>query len=185
MFFLWGKLQWDTETLHSLIWSSSLSGCPGVPVEAWVGMVTATLLKKQHVRIGLILKTHSWSFLLHFSNYNNIMNNSASFPHRSVVCHNIDLIYLLTCLFILERGHGVELLWVLPLFLCCNLHVALFLLTVAVDGSLRVDWSAASSLSDLALLGSTRTCLARRLILTAPLGALDFSEVPLTLFFFF
>ncbi|XP_008297905.1 protein FAM131A [Stegastes partitus] len=48
---------------------------------------------------------------------------------------------------------------------------------VAVDGSLRVDWSAASSLSDLALLGSTRTCLARRLILTAPLGALDFSEV--------
>ncbi|XP_028275660.1 protein FAM131A [Parambassis ranga] len=48
---------------------------------------------------------------------------------------------------------------------------------VAVDGSLRVDWSAASSLSDLALLGNTRTCLARRLILTAPLGALDFSEV--------
>ncbi|XP_005738388.1 protein FAM131A isoform X1 [Pundamilia nyererei] len=48
---------------------------------------------------------------------------------------------------------------------------------VAVDGSLRVDWSAASSLSDLALLGSTRTSLARRLILTAPLGALDFSEV--------
>ncbi|XP_069390468.1 protein FAM131A isoform X2 [Paralichthys olivaceus] len=47
---------------------------------------------------------------------------------------------------------------------------------VAVDGSLRVDWSAASSLSDLALLGNTRTCLARRLIL-APLGALDFSEV--------
>ncbi|XP_006801230.1 protein FAM131A isoform X1 [Neolamprologus brichardi] len=48
---------------------------------------------------------------------------------------------------------------------------------VAVDGSLRVDWSAASSLSDLALLESTRTSLARRLILTAPLGALDFSEV--------
>lgn len=48
---------------------------------------------------------------------------------------------------------------------------------MAVDGSLRVDWSAASSLSDLALLGSTRTSLARRLILTAPLGALDFSEV--------
>ncbi|XP_070826147.1 protein FAM131A isoform X2 [Chaetodon trifascialis] len=48
---------------------------------------------------------------------------------------------------------------------------------VAVEGSLRVDWSAASSLSDLALLGNTRTCLARRLILTAPLGALDFSEV--------
>ncbi|XP_044058943.1 protein FAM131A isoform X2 [Siniperca chuatsi] len=48
---------------------------------------------------------------------------------------------------------------------------------VAVDGSLRVDWSTASSLSDLALLGSTRTCLARRLILAAPLGALDFSEV--------
>ncbi|CAB1450691.1 unnamed protein product [Pleuronectes platessa] len=47
---------------------------------------------------------------------------------------------------------------------------------VAFDGSLRVDWSAASSLSDLALLGNTRTCLARRLILTAPLGALDFSE---------
>lgn len=68
---------------------------------------------------------------------------------------------------------------------CCNLHVALFLLTVVGDGSLRVDWSAASSLSDLALLGSTRTCLARRLILTAPLGALDFSEVPLTISFFF
>lgn len=67
---------------------------------------------------------------------------------------------------------------------CCNLHVALFLLTVVGDGSLRVDWSAASSLSDLALLGSTRTCLARRLILTAPLGALDFSEVPLTISFF-
>ncbi|XP_044058942.1 protein FAM131A isoform X1 [Siniperca chuatsi] len=49
--------------------------------------------------------------------------------------------------------------------------------TLAVDGSLRVDWSTASSLSDLALLGSTRTCLARRLILAAPLGALDFSEV--------
>ncbi|XP_019125656.1 protein FAM131A isoform X3 [Larimichthys crocea] len=48
---------------------------------------------------------------------------------------------------------------------------------VAVDGSLRVDWSAASSVSDLALLGNTRTCLARRLILTAPLGVLDFSEV--------
>lgn len=50
-------------------------------------------------------------------------------------------------------------------------------LTVAVDGRLRVDWSVASSLSDLALLGSTRTSLARRLILTAPLAALDFSEV--------
>ncbi|KAM9359303.1 protein FAM131A [Symphorus nematophorus] len=48
---------------------------------------------------------------------------------------------------------------------------------VAVDSSLRVDWSAASSLSDLALLGNTRTCLVRRLILTAPLGVLDFSEV--------
>lgn len=69
------------------------------------------------------------------------------------------------------------------LSICSNPHVALSLLTVAVDGSLRVDWSAASSLSDLALLGSTRTCLARRLILTAPLGALDFSEVPLTIFF--
>ncbi|KAM6987653.1 protein FAM131A isoform 1-T1 [Tautogolabrus adspersus] len=32
-------------------------------------------------------------------------------------------------------------------------------------------------MSDLALLGNTRTCLARRLILTAPLGALDFSQV--------
>ncbi|XP_070826146.1 protein FAM131A isoform X1 [Chaetodon trifascialis] len=63
------------------------------------------------------------------------------------------------------------------LFICHNPHVAFFLLTVAVEGSLRVDWSAASSLSDLALLGNTRTCLARRLILTAPLGALDFSEV--------
>ncbi|XP_067363769.1 protein FAM131A isoform X2 [Channa argus] len=48
---------------------------------------------------------------------------------------------------------------------------------MAVDGSLRVDWSAPSSLSDLRLLGNTRTCLARRMILTAPLGALDFSEV--------
>lgn len=42
--------------------------CPGVPVKAWVGMVTATLTKKQHVRISLILKTHSWSVLLHQSN---------------------------------------------------------------------------------------------------------------------
>ncbi|XP_058490671.1 protein FAM131A isoform X2 [Solea solea] len=48
---------------------------------------------------------------------------------------------------------------------------------VAIDGSLCVDWSAASSLSDLALLGNTRTRLVRRLIQTAPLGALDFSEV--------
>lgn len=51
---------------------------------------------------------------------------------------------------------------------------------MAVDGTLRVDWSVASSLSDVALLGSTRTGLARRLILTAPLGVLDFSEVPMT-----
>ncbi|MEQ2206820.1 hypothetical protein XENOCAPTIV_003341, partial [Xenoophorus captivus] len=49
---------------------------------------------------------------------------------------------------------------------------------VAVDGSLRVDWSASSSISDVRLLGSTQTCMARRLILGAPLGALDFSEVP-------
>lgn len=55
--------------------------------------------------------------------------------------------------------------------------LVLFLLTVAVDGTLRVDWSAASSMSDLALLGNTRTCLARRLILAAPLGTLDYSEV--------
>lgn len=55
-----------------------------------------------------------------------------------------------------------------------------FLLAVAVDGSLRVDWSVASCLSDGALLGSTRTGLARRLILTAPLGVLDSSEVPIT-----
>lgn len=59
---------------------------------------------------------------------------------------------------------------------------AVFLLTVAVDGTLRVDWSVASSRSDVALLGSTRTSLARRLILTAPLGLLDFSEVPITFF---
>lgn len=59
--------------------------------------------------------------------------------------------------------------------------MALFLLTVAVDGSLRVDWSVASSLSDLPLLGGARTCLARRLILTGPLGALDLSQVPLPL----
>lgn len=52
--------------------------------------------------------------------------------------------------------------------------------TVAVDGTLCVDWSVASSLSDVALLGSTRTGLARRLILTAPLGVLDFSKVPIT-----
>lgn len=51
-------------------------------------------------------------------------------------------------------------------------------LTVAVDGTLRVDWSVASSLSDVALLGSTRTGLARRLFLTAPSDVLDFSEVP-------
>lgn len=70
------------------------------------------------------------------------------------------------------------------MFTCSNLHVALFLLTVAVDGSLRVDWSAASSVSDLALLGNTRTCLARRLILTAPLGVLDFSEVPSTIYIY-
>ncbi|XP_047247777.1 protein FAM131A isoform X1 [Girardinichthys multiradiatus] len=48
---------------------------------------------------------------------------------------------------------------------------------VAVDSSLRVDWSASSSISDVRLLGSTQTCMARRLILGAPLGALDFSEV--------
>lgn len=83
--------------------------------------------------------------------------------------------------FTVEREVGAQLLWVLRLLPDCDLHVALFLPTVAVDGSLRVDWSARSSLSDLALLGNTRTCLARRLILTAPLGALDFSEVPWTL----
>lgn len=60
------------------------------------------------------------------------------------------------------------------------IFTAVFLLTVAVDGILRVDWSVASSPSDGALLGSTRTGLARRLILTAPLGALDISEVPIT-----
>ncbi|KAK1899495.1 Sterol 24-C-methyltransferase, partial [Dissostichus eleginoides] len=62
------------------------------------------------------------------------------------------------------------------LFISHDLHVALFLPTVAADRTLRVDWSAASSLSDLALLGNTRTSLVRRLILTAPLGALDFSQ---------
>lgn len=67
-------------------------------------------------------------------------------------------------------------------FVCYCLLVGFSLLTVAVDGSLRVDWSVASSLSDRALLGSTRTSLARRLILTAPLGALDFSEVPITVY---
>lgn len=59
------------------------------------------------------------------------------------------------------------------------IFTAVFLLTVAVDGTLRVDWSVATSLSDVALLGSTRTGLARRLILTAPLGVLDFSKVPI------
>lgn len=65
-------------------------------------------------------------------------------------------------------------------FLCSSTAIltAVSLLTVAVDGTLRVDWSVASSLSDVALLGSTRTSLARRLILTAPLDVLDFSEVP-------
>lgn len=58
------------------------------------------------------------------------------------------------------------------------IFTAVFPLTVAVDGTLRVDWSVASSLSDVALLGSTRTGLARRLFLTAPLDVLDFSEVP-------
>lgn len=66
---------------------------------------------------------------------------------------------------------------------CCYLHVALFLLTVAADGSFRVDWSASSSMSDVRLLGNMQTCMARRLILGAPLGALDFSEVPGTLSF--
>lgn len=71
--------------------------------------------------------------------------------------------------------------WVM--FSICSsaaIFTAVFLLTVAVDGTLRVDWSVASSLSDVALLGSARTGLARRLILTAPLGVLDFSEVPIT-----
>ncbi|XP_020563990.1 protein FAM131A isoform X1 [Oryzias latipes] len=48
---------------------------------------------------------------------------------------------------------------------------------VAVDGSLRVDWSAPSSVSDLSLLGNTQTCLRNRLILAEPWGTLDFSEV--------
>lgn len=51
---------------------------------------------------------------------------------------------------------------------------------------LRVDWSEANSVSDLALLGNTRTCLARRHIRHAPLETLDHYEVlilSLTLFF--
>lgn len=43
-------------------------------------------------------------------------------------------------------------------------------------------WSAASFRSDVALLGRARSRLARRLILTAPLGVLDFSEVPIIIF---
>ncbi|CAG6007847.1 unnamed protein product [Menidia menidia] len=58
-----------------------------------------------------------------------------------------------------------------------DLHAALFLPTVAGDRPLCVEWSRAGSVSDLTLYGSTRTFLAPRLILTAPLGALDFSEV--------
>ncbi|XP_029629881.1 protein FAM131A [Salmo trutta] len=42
---------------------------------------------------------------------------------------------------------------------------------------LRVDWSEANSVSDLALLGNTRTCLARRHIRHAPLETLDHYEV--------
>ncbi|KAM9733672.1 LOW QUALITY PROTEIN: protein FAM131A [Menidia menidia] len=48
---------------------------------------------------------------------------------------------------------------------------------VAGDRPLCVEWSRAGSVSDVTLYGSTRTFLAPRLILTAPLGALDFSEV--------
>ncbi|XP_042152498.1 protein FAM131A-like [Oncorhynchus tshawytscha] len=49
---------------------------------------------------------------------------------------------------------------------------------VAVDSPmLRVDWSEANSVSDLALLGNTRTCLARRHIRHAPLETLDHYEV--------
>lgn len=106
------------------------------------------------------------------------MNNNALWPHQSGgrCCRNM------TCIYCGARTWCAATMS-FTLSICSNPHVALSLLTVAVDGSLRVDWSAASSLSDLALLGSTRTCLARRLILTAPLGALDFSEVPLTIFF--
>lgn len=104
-----------------------------------------------------------------------IMNNNAMFSSVGVVV----VMHVIFAPWSENAVRSYYEFW--RLSICCNLHVALFLLTVAVDGSLRVDWSAASSLSDLALLGNTRTCLARRLILTAPLGALDFSEVLLTL----
>ncbi|CAL8342855.1 unnamed protein product [Arctogadus glacialis] len=52
---------------------------------------------------------------------------------------------------------------------------------VAGDATLCVEWSSPSPVTDLALLGNTRTCLARRLVLTAPLGSLDWSEVLLLL----
>lgn len=41
------------EIWHSIIWSSPLSGWPGVPVEAWVGMVAASLTTKPQVGGGL------------------------------------------------------------------------------------------------------------------------------------
>lgn len=63
------------------------------------------------------------------------------------------------------------------------IFTAVFLLTLALDGTVRGGWSAASFRSDVALLGSARSRLARRLILTAPLGVLDFSEVPVIYFF--
>ena len=56
-----------------------------------------------------------------------------------------------------------------------------FFPTVAGDGTLCVEWSAPSPVTDLALLGNTRTGLARRLVLTAPLGSLDWNEVLLLL----
>ncbi|CAL8371857.1 unnamed protein product [Gadus morhua 'NCC'] len=52
---------------------------------------------------------------------------------------------------------------------------------MAGDATLCVEWSSPSPVTDLALLGNTRTCLARRLVLTAPLGSLDWSEVLLLL----
>lgn len=63
------------------------------------------------------------------------------------------------------------------------IFTAVFLLTLALDGTVRGGWSAASFRSEVALLGSARSRLARRLILTAPLGVLDFSEVPVIYFF--
>lgn len=170
---IWAEIQWDMVTLNNLIWSLPPSGWAwGLP-GGRVGMVTT----KQYINLPRLQ-----AISLFFAPVIKTNMKIATWPGKRY-WHNIIFMNICTYLFRTENTVRCSAGLALRLFICYHLHVALFLLTVAVDGSLRVDWSVASSLSDLTLLGSTRTSLARRLILTAPLGALDFSEVPLTIFF--